>query len=89
MEEAVENVSGILRLYDLRMKTQNRMLTSRIMSMADVTEEVTTDTLPHSQRRVRCREETRKYTLLPNPHEDYLISTPLQEKEDWERQHRT
>lgn len=44
VEEAVENVSGILRLYDLRMKTQNRMLTSRIIPTADVTEEVTTGT---------------------------------------------
>lgn len=38
-EEAVENVSGLLRLYDLRTKTQNRILTGRIMPMADAVEE--------------------------------------------------
>ena len=58
VEEAVENVSGVLRLYDLRMKTQNRMLTSRIMPMADVTEEVTTITLPLGESEVQRGNQT-------------------------------
>lgn len=63
-EEAVENVSGLLRLYDLRTKTRNRILTGRIMPMADAVEEKFPQACfpAHGESKVRREAES---TALP------------------------
>lgn len=67
-EEAVENVSGILRLYDLRMKTQNRIVTSRIMPMADVMRKSSQrHASPLTEGEQGAEGKSRKYTLPPRP----------------------
>lgn len=66
-EVAVENVSGLLRLYDLRTKTQNRILTGRITLMADAVEEKFPQACFPAHGESKVRREAESTALLQSP----------------------